>query len=198
MVFVTHSVFESVFLSNRIVVMAARPGRVFDEIAVDAAYPRDEAFRTSPDYAALCRRASDVLVGAINATQEAACMTAIERPAGALPLDPEEARRVRAARLERIGKWVLPLAIMVLAIWLWDRICVWNEIPQYILPRPGVVLETLYTDAGAAVLVAAGDAADHLPQPAARGRRRRRAGGAVCPVEMGRDVVLPLRRSCCR
>jgi NitT/TauT family transport system permease protein len=75
-------------------------------------------------------------------------MTAIEREAGALPLDPEEARRVRAARLERIGKWVLPLAIMVLAVWLWDRICVWNEIPRYILPRPGVVLATLYTDAG--------------------------------------------------
>ncbi|ESW86206.1 ABC transporter ATP-binding protein [Mesorhizobium sp. C280B] len=67
-VFVTHSVFESVFLSNRIVVMAARPGRVFAELAVDASYPRDEAFRTSPDYAALCRQASDVLIGAINST----------------------------------------------------------------------------------------------------------------------------------
>ena len=66
-VFVTHSVFESVFLSNRIVVMAARPGRVFGEIAVDAAYPRDEAFRTSPDYAALCREASRVLVDAMDA-----------------------------------------------------------------------------------------------------------------------------------
>jgi len=67
-VFVTHSVFESVFLSNRIVVMAARPGRVFGELAVDAPYPRNEAFRTSPDYAALCRQASDVLVNAINST----------------------------------------------------------------------------------------------------------------------------------
>ncbi|TIU66496.1 MAG: ABC transporter permease, partial [Mesorhizobium sp.] len=73
-------------------------------------------------------------------------MTAIEDTA--LKLDPEEARRVRQARLERIGRWVLPLAIMVLAIWLWDRICVWNEIPQYILPRPGVVLQTLRDDAG--------------------------------------------------
>ncbi|AZO23103.1 MULTISPECIES: ABC transporter permease [unclassified Mesorhizobium] len=73
-------------------------------------------------------------------------MTAIEDTA--LKLDPEEARRVRQERLERIGKWVLPLAIMVLAIWLWDRICVWNEIPQYILPRPGVVLQTLHDDAG--------------------------------------------------
>jgi NitT/TauT family transport system ATP-binding protein len=67
-VFVTHSVFESVFLSSRVVVMAARPGRVFGELAVDAPYPRDEAFRTSPDYAALCRQASDVLVNAINST----------------------------------------------------------------------------------------------------------------------------------
>ncbi|MFC3323891.1 ABC transporter ATP-binding protein [Mesorhizobium cantuariense] len=67
-VFVTHSVFESVFLSNRVVVMAARPGRVFDELAIEAPYPRDEAFRTSPDYAALCRQASDVLVKAINST----------------------------------------------------------------------------------------------------------------------------------
>jgi NitT/TauT family transport system permease protein len=73
-------------------------------------------------------------------------MTAIDREAGALPLDPEEARRVRAARLERIGKWVLPIAIMVAAIWLWDRICVWNEIPRYILPRPGVVAATLISD----------------------------------------------------
>jgi NitT/TauT family transport system ATP-binding protein len=71
-VFVTHSVFESVFLSNRIVVMAARPGRVHDEIAINAGYPRDDAFRTSPDYAALCRQASDVLVEAINSKHGAA------------------------------------------------------------------------------------------------------------------------------
>jgi len=73
-------------------------------------------------------------------------MTAIEQPV--LTLDPEEAGRVRQERLERIGRWVLPLAIMILAIWLWDRVCVWNEIPKYILPRPGVVLQTLYDDAG--------------------------------------------------
>ncbi|BCM20300.1 ABC transporter permease [Mesorhizobium sp. J8] len=73
-------------------------------------------------------------------------MTAIDDTA--LKLDPEETRRARQERLERIGKWGLPLAIMVLAIVLWDRICVWNEIPQYILPRPGVVLQTLHSDAG--------------------------------------------------
>jgi NitT/TauT family transport system ATP-binding protein len=59
--FVTHSVFESVFLSNRITVMAAHPGRVFEELRIDAPYPRDAAFRTSPHYAELCRNTSDTL-----------------------------------------------------------------------------------------------------------------------------------------
>nr|WP_119840557.1 ABC transporter ATP-binding protein [Pseudooceanicola algae] len=64
-IFVTHSVFESVFLSDRIVVMAARPGRVIREVEVDAPYPRTEEFRTSPEYAAHCRQASDALHQAI-------------------------------------------------------------------------------------------------------------------------------------
>ncbi|WP_240453847.1 ABC transporter ATP-binding protein [Chachezhania antarctica] len=60
-IFVTHSVFESVFLSDRIVVMAARPGRVIRELEVDAPYPRGEEFRTSAEYAAYCRQASEAL-----------------------------------------------------------------------------------------------------------------------------------------
>lgn len=60
-IFVTHSVFESVFLSDRIVVMAARPGRVVRELQVDAPYPRDDEFRTSADYAAYTRQATDAL-----------------------------------------------------------------------------------------------------------------------------------------
>ena len=60
-IFVTHSVFESVFLSDRIVVMAPRPGRVMTELEVDAPYPRGETFRTSADYAAHARRASEAL-----------------------------------------------------------------------------------------------------------------------------------------
>jgi NitT/TauT family transport system ATP-binding protein len=64
-VFVTHSVFESVYLSSRIVVMAARPGRVFTEIKIDAPYPRDQDFRTSAEYAAFCRRTSEALAQAM-------------------------------------------------------------------------------------------------------------------------------------
>jgi NitT/TauT family transport system ATP-binding protein len=66
-IFVTHSVYESVYLSNRIVVMAARPGRVVADLPIDAAYPRDEAFRTSTAYNGYCRTVSAALQQAMAA-----------------------------------------------------------------------------------------------------------------------------------
>ncbi|MGR3484142.1 MAG: ABC transporter permease [Paracoccaceae bacterium] len=78
------------------------------------------------------------------------------RPQGALPydddFDAEEARLARNARIEGVAKWALPILVMVLAIWLWDRIVVWNEIPHFILPGPGLVVETLWEDR--AILIA--------------------------------------------
>jgi NitT/TauT family transport system ATP-binding protein len=65
-VFVTHSVFESVYLSQRVVVMTARPGRIHAEIKIDVA-GRDENFRTSAEYAAYCRQASLALAQANDA-----------------------------------------------------------------------------------------------------------------------------------
>jgi len=64
-IFVTHSVFESVYLSERIVVMAARPGRVVEDIAVGAPYPRGDDFRTSETYNDYCRITSAALHGAM-------------------------------------------------------------------------------------------------------------------------------------
>jgi NitT/TauT family transport system ATP-binding protein len=60
-VFVTHSVFESVYLSTRIAVMSARPGRITRMIAVESEGVRGVGFRTSTDYGALCRTASAAL-----------------------------------------------------------------------------------------------------------------------------------------
>jgi NitT/TauT family transport system ATP-binding protein len=60
-IFVTHSVYESVYLSNRIVVISTRPGRVTDDIPIEACYPRTEEFRTSPHYNERCRLVSAAL-----------------------------------------------------------------------------------------------------------------------------------------
>ena len=49
-IFVTHSVAEAVFLSNRIIVMAARPGRIHAEVRVEFPYPRSSELRELPEF----------------------------------------------------------------------------------------------------------------------------------------------------
>jgi NitT/TauT family transport system ATP-binding protein len=60
-VFVTHSIYEAVFLSTRVVVLATRPGRVFTVITIDEPTPREESFRNSPRFAEYCRALSAAL-----------------------------------------------------------------------------------------------------------------------------------------
>lgn len=77
-VFVTHSVYEAVYLSNRVVVMAARPGRIVDDIGIDEPHPRSPDFRVSTEFAGYCRQVSQALERASamgddpNQTQEGA------------------------------------------------------------------------------------------------------------------------------
>jgi NitT/TauT family transport system ATP-binding protein len=71
-VFVTHSVFESVYLSQRVVVMTSRPGRIGAECHIESAEPRDDAFRTSMAYAGYCRDVSQALMQASDAQVSAA------------------------------------------------------------------------------------------------------------------------------
>jgi NitT/TauT family transport system ATP-binding protein len=63
-IFVTHSVFESVYLSQRVVVMTSRPGRIATEISIETPEPRGEDFRTSADYAGYCRKVTNALTPA--------------------------------------------------------------------------------------------------------------------------------------
>ncbi len=71
-VFVTHSIHEAVFLSQRVVVMAARPGRVVDGIDIDEPYPRSADFRVSTRFAAHARRLQDALLEASGADADRA------------------------------------------------------------------------------------------------------------------------------
>ncbi len=63
-VFVTHSIHEAVYLSTRVVVMAARPGRVVEEVMIDEPYPRGPEFRVSTAFAGHARRLQDSLLRA--------------------------------------------------------------------------------------------------------------------------------------
>lgn len=62
--------------------------------------------------------------------------------------DADEERRARNKRIEQVAKYLIPVIVMSIAIWYWDRLVVWNEIEPYILPGPGLVLSTLIEDWG--------------------------------------------------
>ena len=63
--FVTHSVFESVYLSTRIAVMAPRPGRIVADLPMDLPQPRERGLRTTSGYAEICAAVSDHLARAM-------------------------------------------------------------------------------------------------------------------------------------
>jgi NitT/TauT family transport system ATP-binding protein len=65
-IFVTHSVFESAYLSNRIVVMRARPGQVFADLPISTSGKRDALYRSSEEYRATCHNVSAALEDAIH------------------------------------------------------------------------------------------------------------------------------------
>jgi NitT/TauT family transport system ATP-binding protein len=65
-IFVTHSVFESAYLSNRIVVMKARPGQVYADLPLGNSGERDANYRTSEEYRSITDRVSRALQEAIH------------------------------------------------------------------------------------------------------------------------------------
>ncbi len=68
--FVTHSIFEAVYLSQRVVVMAARPGRIVEEFSIDEPYPRSADFRVSTRFSEYAKRLQDSLLRASGELQD--------------------------------------------------------------------------------------------------------------------------------
>jgi NitT/TauT family transport system ATP-binding protein len=69
-VFVTHNVFEAVFLSTRILVMSARPGRIIAEVEVPLPHPRVPEIRTDPEFTRIVREVVTLLGSAAASTEE--------------------------------------------------------------------------------------------------------------------------------
>ena len=61
--FITHSISEAVFMSTKVLVMSARPGRIVDEFNIPFDYPRKPDLRFNADFAELCGKVSVSLRG---------------------------------------------------------------------------------------------------------------------------------------
>lgn len=60
-VFVTHSIYEAVFLSTKVIVMGAQPGRIIAEVEIDGPVERDESYRVSAEFIQQCQHLSELL-----------------------------------------------------------------------------------------------------------------------------------------
>ena len=136
-VFVTHSVFESVYLSERIVVMTSRPGRVFTELKIDAPYPRDDASAPRRDYAALCRQVSEAL-GRRDGEGR--------RRMNGDPVAPEVSTRDRAEAALRV---LLPVVVLALGVLAWELIVRAARDPALRAAGPGAGVRRRWSRIGA-------------------------------------------------
>jgi NitT/TauT family transport system ATP-binding protein len=69
-IFVTHSIHEAVFLSSRVIMMAARPGRVVEQFTIDEPHPRTPEFMVSPQFSRYAKQLQDSLLRASGAHEE--------------------------------------------------------------------------------------------------------------------------------
>ena len=120
-VFVTHSIHEAVFLSQRVIMMAARPGRVVEDIPIREPFPRSEAFRVSPR-TVCCRPASPVWSHNMKNTTATPW---IQHP--------------------RFLKILYPTLVAVAMVLLWQGAVSYFRIPAFLVPSPLVMLESLWT-----------------------------------------------------
>ena len=121
-IFVTHSVFESVYLSQRVTVMTARPGRLGKRISHRHS---GAARRGVSHFGRICRL---------------------------LPRGLQRARAFlfraaqRMSSFQNIGRMLLPIAVLAAGLGLWELVVRVNDIQPYVLPSPYVVFQTLVGD----------------------------------------------------
>ena len=137
-IFVTHSVFESVYLSQRVVVMTSRPGRDGRRVSHRG---RRAARRGFSYLGRLCRLLPQGLERAGAAATEAArIMNALQTPLASVEPSAPDGNGLRLVRI------LLPIVVLAIGVAAWEFVVRVNDIPPYVLPGPAAVFQTLVSD----------------------------------------------------
>jgi len=174
-IFVTHSVFESVYLSQRRDRDESAPGRIGAEFRIDAPEPRPRSFAPPADYARLLSarfRARWRRLTLGSRVHERFANTS-RRGAGRMGSRPLLLLRIPASR-HRAGAGIV----------IWESWCGINDIPPYVLPAPSVVSRP-WSATVSAVAIAADHPGDHARRVLAAAFRRHRAGAVVSTSRNG-------------
>ena len=174
-VFVTHSVFESVYLSTRIVVMGGRPGRV---ICGDSRRPARAARRN--------RCGAIRAISRLRRLLRRRCATAWPAMCAGRP-------RECAARARRPVRPAAGWLVLLAALAAWEAVVRINEIPPYKLPAPSAVLAALIADRGILLPALGVTLADHRARLRHGACRRGRHGDPAHTLPLGRGRILALR-----
>ena len=122
-VFVTHSIPEAVFLSTRVVVMSARPGRVAGIVEVDLPQPRTGRTREEPRFFELVTDVRERLAAG-----------------GADIVSAEDGVTLR----RRVLDWVPAIAVFAIGIVAWQGLVALFDVQEFLLPRPSVIATTFW------------------------------------------------------
>ena len=188
-IFVTHSISEAVFLSTRVAVMSARPGRIAAVVPIDLPQPRTFETREAPRYFELVTEVREVLHASGADEIEEPLSTGRRRRMSTATAAPASDLRLG----QRIRYWLPAVVVLALALATWQWLLPDGlDVEAYLLPRFSDVVSALWNERAQL----AERSVDHLQGSVRRLRDRKRRSHSSSALLLARwrpfgDALMP-------